>query len=151
MLLRASGEMTGLPVDPAAVVDTAAAASSGVPHAPALVRFAEAVVGDDRAALAAARATLREEMGAAAFVDAAAVAANFERMVRIADGTGIPLDPPVAALSRDLRRDLGIDRFTSAGHTPDVGVVGRAVSALAAPGLRVLLRTVGRLRGVRPW
>ncbi len=139
----------GQRVDPIAIVDGTAAVSSGVPHASALVRFSEAVVSGDPVVLAAARKALREEIGEAAFVDAAAVAATFERMVRIADGTGIPLEPPLAALSVDLRRDLAINRFTSAVHTPHVGIMARALSALATPLLRMLLRTIGRLRGVR--
>ena len=59
----------------------------------------------------------------AALVDAAAVVGNFERMVRIADGTGIPLDKPVAMVSADMREELGLDaksvaaRFTSESHT----------------------------------
>lgn len=149
MLLRASGEMTGLAIDPTAVVDGAAAGTSGVPHAPVLVRFAEALVGDDDGALAAARAAVRAELGDAQLVDAAAVASNFERMVRIADGTGIPLDGPVAALSNDVRTSLGLDRFASAARTPAVGPVGRAVATVMGPVLRTVLRLVGRVRGVR--
>jgi hypothetical protein len=149
MLLRASGEMTGLAIDPTAIVDAGAAAASGIPHAPVLVQFAEATVGADDGALAAARDAVLSELGSEALVDAAAVASNFERMVRIADGTGIPLDPPMAALGADLRSDLGLERFASAARTPAVGLVGRALGAAARPTLRMVLRVVGRLRGVR--
>lgn len=149
MLLRASGEMTGLAVDPTAVVDGAAAAASGVPHAPVLVRFAEAMVGEDDAALADARAALASELGPERLVDAAAVASNFERMVRIADGTGIPLDIPVAVLASDVRTTLGLDRFASAARTPAVGMAGRAIAAVLGPVLRGVLRGVGRIRGTR--
>lgn len=149
MLLRASGEMTGLAIDPTAVVDGAAAATSGVPHAPVLVRFAEAMVGDDDAALAAARTALGAELGAEQLVDAAAVASNFERMVRIADGTGIPLDAPMAALSDADRSSLGLDRFVSAARTPVVGPVARVAAATVGPVLHAVLRLVGRVRGVR--
>ena len=48
---------------------------------------------------------------AAALVDAAGVASNFERMVRIADATGIPLDARMAALSQDVRDTLHLERF----------------------------------------
>lgn len=139
--------MTGLDVDPTAVVDGGAAATSGVPDAPVLVRFAEAVVGDDDAALAAARTAVRTALGDERFVDVAAVASNFERMVRVADATGIPLDPPVAALAYDLRTGLGLDRWASAARTPVVGVVGRTVATVAGPVLRTALRVAGRLRG----
>jgi len=47
-----------------------------------------------------------------AMVDAAAVVANFSRMVRIADGTGIPLDDMMAEYSSDLREDLGLNSLS---------------------------------------
>ena len=53
-------------------------------------------------------------------VDAAAVIGDFQFAVRIADATGIPLDPPVQVMSADLRGDLGINDFTAAANTPDI-------------------------------
>ena len=38
---------------------------------------------------------------------AAGVIGNFERMVRIADGTGIPLDRIVDAMTSDFRAEFG--------------------------------------------
>jgi hypothetical protein len=61
-------------------------------------------------------------------------------MVRIADGTGIPLDAPVEALSADLREPLGLDRFGAAAHTPRAGLARRGLGLLlrpAAGGLRL--------------
>ena len=55
-------------------------------------------------------------------VDAAGVAANFQRMVRIADATGIPVDQMDTELSREIRSTLGLERFASARNTP--GAVG---------------------------
>lgn len=46
-------------------------------------------------------------------VDAAGVASNFERMVRIADSTGIPLDERMAALSREVGATLQLERFAA--------------------------------------
>jgi hypothetical protein len=46
-------------------------------------------------------------------VDAAGVASNFERMVRIADSTGIQLDTRMAALSKGVRDQLGLERLTA--------------------------------------
>lgn len=40
------------------------------------------------------------------------VASNFERMVRIADATGIPLDACMQALSQEIRDALDLERFT---------------------------------------
>lgn len=67
-----------------------AAADSGVAAGGALVAFAEAVVlGED--AGAAPRAVL-DALGPAALVDAAAVVASFNSVVRIADACGVPLE-----------------------------------------------------------
>lgn len=65
----------------------------GLPHAAALLRFATACTGDDDAVLAAARQALVDETDEAFMVDAAAVAANFEMMTRLADGTGASMPP----------------------------------------------------------
>ncbi len=79
-------------VDVRAVVDDAAAQASGVRHGDALIAFADAVVRGDETARARARADVLDRLGPEELVDAAAVAANFQRMVRIADSIGIPLD-----------------------------------------------------------
>ena len=131
MLLRASGEMTGERVDVRAVTDDAAAAGSGVAHAAELLAYADALVGDDDPALAAARAALRAAVGDAGLADAASVASNFERMVRIADGTGIPIDTPVRVLSEAVRVELGLEAFGSAANTPAPGTVQRALGPAA--------------------
>ena len=52
-----------------------------------------------------------EGLSPAAMVDAAGVASNFERMVRIADATGIPLDARMEALSHEVRDTLHLERF----------------------------------------
>ena len=44
-------------------------------------------------------------------VDAAAVASNFQRMVRIADATGIPLGEGLEAMSQEVREELDLGRF----------------------------------------
>jgi hypothetical protein len=54
-------------------------------------------------------------MGVAAMVDAAAVASNFERMVRIADGTGIPLGDRLESLARPVVEELRLERLRGGG------------------------------------
>ena len=109
-LLRASGEHTGDDYDLSAVLgDTGK--DSGIPHADVLIRLAEAAIADDDAAIAAARDAVIECMGEAAFVDAVAVAANFNAIDRVADAIGIPLEDEKAAVSADFRAELGIDGF----------------------------------------
>lgn len=118
--------------------------ASGVPHADVLVAFAEAMVAADDAQLETARERLRARLGWETVVDAAAVASNFERMVRVADATGIPLDAPVEILTRDIRGILGVERFGSAANTPVPGRLGRMVGSGARPLLRLLFAGLGR-------
>ncbi len=118
MLLRASGAVTGETFDMQVITEGGTAAPSGVPHGETLVAFAEAVVGSDETALATARQRVLVELGPEALVDAAAVASNFERMVRIADSTGIPLDDVVYEKTVDVREELHLGRFGSAANTP---------------------------------
>ena len=75
--------------------------------------FAEALVGDDDAPLTHARQAVLVGLSPAAMVDAAGVASNFERMVRIADATGIELDERMALLSQKAPDALHLERFTA--------------------------------------
>lgn len=143
LLLRASGELNGTPVDLRAVVEPERAAACGVAAAPALLALTDALCGTDDAALALARARVVRELGPAVLVDAVAVAANFERMVRIADGTGIALDAPVEIATSDVRGALGIDHFTAAANTPPPGVLRRLLTPLLRPLLQRMVRVVG--------
>ena len=70
---------------------TAGGEAAGVRGSAELTAFAEATVAGDPGAIASARAAVRTALGDEATVDAAAVIGNFQRMVRIADGCGIPL------------------------------------------------------------
>lgn len=75
-----------------------------------LVSFAEAIVGRNPQEIEHARNTLVERMCAQAMIEAAGVASNFQRMVRIADATGIPLGG-FEELSQDIRSELALDDF----------------------------------------
>jgi hypothetical protein len=50
-------------------------------------------------------------IGTEAMIDAAAVIAGFDAITRVADGSGIPLEPPKAEASADWRASLGIDAY----------------------------------------
>jgi hypothetical protein len=113
-----SGQVEGAEIDLSAV-NGEGHDDSGVAHGAALVGFVEAVMGDDDDdALAAARASLRERLSPAAFVDACAVVGAFNVVDRIADSTGIPLDDGLAMMSSEVRSDLGLARFASSANTP---------------------------------
>jgi hypothetical protein len=110
-MLRESMHSSGQEVDVRAVTrgfDTQAA----VPHAALLAEFAEAIVLRDAARSAAARSMLRETLGEAGLVDAAATVAAFHGFVRLADAIGIPYT--TAARGEDLpelRERAGINAF----------------------------------------
>ena len=83
----------------------------GVPQGALLIRFAEAVVRGAADELADARHAVQSQMGSAALVDAAAVAALFNAIDRVADATGIPLEPEKADATADFRAALGIGKY----------------------------------------
>ena len=93
----------------------------GVADGALLARFAEAVhaagrpgsSGEAADDLASARTDVEAAVGPAGLVDAAAVCANFNMMVRIADGTGTPLDAGTVDVSTDLRSELDLDHLAS--------------------------------------
>ena len=81
-----------------------------MPQGAELMAFTDAIVEGDEQTLAGTRATLVGALGPAAMVDAAGVASNFERMVRIADSTGIELGERLERGSADVREALGLVR-----------------------------------------
>ncbi len=116
-MLRVSTQVTGTAVDLGAINDAERAALD-LPLGGELVRFAEAVAYRDADALTRTRKALLDAGGAQVLVDAAGVAANFQRMVRIADATGIPVDNMSSDLSAEIRSRLSLDQFASARNTP---------------------------------
>lgn len=90
---------------------TDADTESNIEHGSVLAAFAEAIVGRDEVEVAAARQAVIDTAGEAEMIDAAGVASNFERMVRIADGIGIPLDEGLVGFSEKTREQLDLDRW----------------------------------------
>jgi hypothetical protein len=84
---------------------------SDVPHGGTLLTFADAVLRDDDARLANSREALRGVVGEAGLSDAAAVIGGFDGITRIADATGIPLEPEKAEMTTDFFDALDIGRF----------------------------------------
>jgi len=117
-MLRVSSQYDGSELNLAAVGGDAISAAHVVPLGLELIQFAEAAARHDNRALDAARRQLVELAGELVLVDAAAVAANFQRMVRIADATGIPADDITTELSREIRDALGLSTYASARNTP---------------------------------
>ncbi len=109
--------MSGAEVDISAV-RTEAAVDGGVEHGAALVAFTDAVMRGDHKSAEGERRRLLSLLGSEGFVDVASTIAAFNVVDRVANATGIPLDPMLAAMSEDLRTELGLDRFASAANTP---------------------------------
>ena len=116
-MLRASGQMAGQAVELAAVTGKAAG-DGGVEHGARLLAFTDAAMGEDDARLDRERRALCAALSPEAFIDACALVAAFNVVDRIADATGIPLDPMLHAASGDVRAELGLSRFGSAANTP---------------------------------
>lgn len=77
----------------------------------ALIELADTVVTGNETTRASARDALVQALGIDAMVDAVGVASNFQRMVRIADSTGITLENHRRAATEELRENLGINQF----------------------------------------
>lgn len=107
--------MTGLNINPEALVRPAQ--DSGVPGGELLLAYADAIIGSDLGALNDARDALAAGLGSAAVSGAAAIAANFSKNDRIANGLGIPVDDMVLKGTADLRERLGLNDFRSAVNT----------------------------------
>lgn len=90
---------------------------TGVPHGALLLAYADAVIGTDRAALDKARAAVAGALGPEAVSGVAAVAANFSKNDRVANGIGIPIDDMVFKGTEDLREQLGLNAYKSAENT----------------------------------
>jgi len=76
-----------------------------------LLAFVGAVLAGTKQQAQTLRLKIRETMGDAAFVDVCATVASFNAVVRIADGSGIPLEKIKAESTVDIRDELGINQF----------------------------------------
>ena len=110
-LLRASSKQGGTELDLGVITAGSGAGNGGIPHGEILMEFAEAIIAGDDGALSRAREAIIERLGAAALVDAAAVAGLFNAIDRVADSTGTPLEAAKAAASADVRQAIGINEF----------------------------------------
>ncbi len=139
-MLSLSAELSDATVNLQMINGDEAATEGDVAHAKVLMKFAETFALRDEKNLADARAKLLDEAGPEVLVDAAAVAANFQRMVRIADSTGIPLDTRSAAMSVDIRKELDLQRFGSSQNTPPTSLKIKLLSYIARPMAKIMLK-----------
>ena len=105
---------TGQTLDLTGLTDPSCTKIEGIPHSQVLLRFVDAFMGATDDALTAAREALVQEMGAAAMVDTVGITSNFQRMVRIADSTGIPpIYFGMDELAEELNDKLGLNDYVS--------------------------------------
>lgn len=110
-MLSWSSAESGSPADVSSIAD--GHGDGGVALGAELLAFAEAIARYDDAALADARDRLAAAAGTDMMIDAAAVAANFEMMTRVADGTGARFPAEVVDGRAGLTGSLGIDGMAS--------------------------------------
>ena len=116
-MLRVSAQTTKTDINLQGIIGNEEAASIGILYGAELMRFAEALaLGDDKA-LDLARQSLRDVAGETVLVNAAGVAANFQRMVRIADSVGIPVDDMQGELGQSVRQELSLHEFRSSENS----------------------------------
>ena len=116
-MLSLSAEKSQSDIDLQMVNGEESALAGDIEHGIALMKFAEACMGKDEETLNSARDVLLAQAGPAVLVDAAGVVGNFQRMVRIADSTGIPLDERSVEAYSTVVDALDLGRFASAGNT----------------------------------
>jgi hypothetical protein len=112
MMLRGSSQAEGSVVDLQTVI-AGSSVDSHVTGSEALIRFTDAAISGTNN-LDDTRSALIDELGELRLVDTAGVIGNFQKMVRIADSTGIPVDGPMAEFSADIRQQLGLNDLPSA-------------------------------------
>lgn len=106
----------------------------------------EAVLQGDANTITTTREAVSKQLGEPAMIDSAAVIANFQRMVRIADSTGIPLDEPVLMMTQSLRHKLGIDNFSAAKNSPALNPVKRVLGHVLSPFATRILQRIAKKR-----
>ena len=87
-MLRESIKADGQTIDLEGLADPNCKEIAGLKHSKVLIEYADVFMSRDAEQLASIRDKLEKEMGANKLVDASGVASNFQRMVRIADGSG---------------------------------------------------------------
>jgi hypothetical protein len=107
-MLRGSGRHSGTDYRFEGIMD--GNGGSGVACEAELLAFADAAL-DAGDGLAEARRAVAARLGTQGMVDAAAVIAGFDAITRVADGSGIPLEPPKAEATAEWRASLGIDDY----------------------------------------
>lgn len=95
-------------MDPTCVI-SGRITDNSIPHSALLVAFVEAILENNTAGSAQLRTEILHKMGAEALVDVCAAVASFNAVVKVADGTGIPLEQEKELRTRQIRQELALD------------------------------------------
>ena len=115
-MLRESINADGQSIDLDGLADPNCKEIPGLKHSKLLIEYADVFMSRDAEQLAIVRDKLGKALGADKLVDASGVASNFQRMARIADGTGIPLGNSFLS-DPELIKKLDLEKYESAKNT----------------------------------
>ena len=107
-MLRVSVSQSSLQVDLSSLRTGDSQALDAIPNARTLIRLADAFIDREPGHLANIREKATSVIGELAVIEAIGVAANFLRMVRIASGTGIPIDETDLEFGKTVRAALNL-------------------------------------------
>ncbi len=107
-MLRVSVSQSSLQVDLSGLRTGDAKALDAIPNARTLIRLADAFMDSEPDRLANIRDEAVSVIGELGVIETIGVAANFQRMVRIASGTGIPIDEPDSEFGTAVRAALNL-------------------------------------------
>lgn len=110
MLLRESSKSRGNPAE-LEVVTGLAEGDGNVAHGELLIELTDAVRNWQTAEVGRITEILEPLLGAQGVADAIGVASSFNGITRVADATGIPLDPFMEANTVEMRAATQIDAF----------------------------------------
>jgi len=88
-----------------------------VEHADILLAYADAIYASDSDELERTREQVHSRMGSGATIEAAATAANFSMLDRVANAVGIQIESMAIKQTEDFRGELGINQYVSAANT----------------------------------
>lgn len=109
MLLRRSGEEQNDNYDVTAVVNTQV--RSGVEHGEILLALTDVFLTGSSTTLAKVRDEAATIIGPELTINALSVACGFNGITRVANATGIPLDPGTEESTIGMRAKMGIDSY----------------------------------------
>ncbi len=114
MLLRESGKKETLDFDLDVVVSDDAEVRLGLEFEEEILELTDAICRRDADEITRIREKCVNVLGAQKTVDVIMVVSGFNGITKIANGTGLHLDPDTERLTQEMREETGIDGFSEA-------------------------------------